>query len=447
MAERITDLLTTTAIENGHLAHDRLYDTLKDAVRDHLPTELEVEDAVHQFLVKNSYVMPDEVRRQVYRATYQYRHRPTLEKAGDEKSRLTQSPIRPFGPQPGTYAHFTEQVAGAVIKGETIPASVTWIGWLAEVAMHGVFDVEESMRGHTLPLTLAAPYLFAHGNSLGEKDGKFVRRHSNGQGAGSFVQPGATIPAKANFDFTTAEADRNKMAVILGYSGELKEQSYTNIERLFRMAILNDTLEAYDSFLFDGAPAVPTVRPAALNAGVDSAVASGPLEDLELLAVRAEYFRMTHPVIIVNAVTFNHLSMKYGDEYLTAELNKIHDDRAFKGIPIITSSRYPADRVMILDVSLFQHRLAPFEWRVTEHATLVMADDDGTAPTMLATGAVEEDGSIQISDVLVSLFHDSMKARSLFQNYNNALRMTHRVSWLMADNLGTMELTGVNWTT
>ncbi len=433
MDERLVNLLSSTAVENAHVTHSQLYNALKGAVRDHLPNELAVEDTVHQFLVKNDYIMPEETRRQVYRATYQYRHRPTLETPDAAKSRLGDAPIRAFGPQKGTYGHFIEQVADA-IKSTAQPdniANAQGGAWLAEFGVLA-FDHDHILRG---PLT--APYLFANGTMMGGRDGKFVHRHSNDGQAGSFVQSAATIPVKSGLDLTVTDADRNKLAVIVGFADELKEQTYPQIEGLLRESILQDTLSAYDYYLYDAEPAVPQIRPAAINAGVDTAASTGPLADLELLAVRADAFRMTHPVIVLNPVTFQHLSHRQTDEYLTAELNKIHDAQEFKGIPIILSEMFARDGALIFDVSLFQYRAEPIEWDISDKATIEA--ETLRRGTPIVEGPIDEPTSVIVPFEYVTFI------QSLTQVYASAVRMVHQVSWVMTDNSGTFQVTGVSW--
>ncbi len=444
MDARLTDLLTTTAVENAHVTHSQLYNALKGVVRDHLPNELAVEDTVHQFLVKNDYIMPEETRRQVYRATYQYRHRPTLEQPEAAKARLADAPIRAFGPQEGTYGHFIEQVADAIQKGATNPAQITWAAWAAELVMSGTLGLIDFTEGHYLRGPLTAPYLFANGNKLGDRDGKFVVRHSDQSLAGSFVHESGTAPVKSGLDFTTTDADRNKMAVIVGFADELKEQTTPQIEQQLRDSILWDTLAAYDHFLYDTGSAVPTVRPAAINADVDVVDSvDKPLKDLETLYLRSVTHKMRSPVMVFNPVMFNRLSHRWADEYMTDELNKIHAEQSFKDIPILQSEKISQSESVVFDLAMFQYRLAPMEWDISDKALLAMADDDGYAPTMLAVGAVDDTGSIHISNARTTT--PATQLRSLLQTYSSAVRMIHRVSWLMADSSATLRLRQVNW--
>ncbi len=146
---------------------------------------------------------------------------------------------------------------------------------------------------------------------------------------------------------------------------------------------------------------------------------------------------MAYPVIVLNPVTFSHLSHRQTDEYLTAELNKIHDAQEFKGIPIILSEMFARDGALIFDVSLFQYRAEPIEWDISDKATIEA--ETLRRGTPIVEGPIEEPTKVIVPFEYVTFI------QSLTQVYASAVRMVHQVSWVMTDNSGTFQITGVNW--
>jgi hypothetical protein len=113
------------------------------------------------------------------------------------------------------------------------------------------------------------------------------------------------------------------------------------------------------------------------------------------------------------------------------------------GVPLIVSTNCPADHVFIIDCADFGTAFGVPEFDVSEQATLVMADDDGVAPTMADTNAISAAGSLHVSDAAGTT--PPTAVRSMFQTWEMALRMVLPISWGMMRSNTTAYVTGVSW--
>ena len=113
------------------------------------------------------------------------------------------------------------------------------------------------------------------------------------------------------------------------------------------------------------------------------------------------------------------------------------------GAPYVASANVPTDMLFAIDADDYTAWLPPAEVDVSQTATLVLANDDGVAPTMADTNAVSVPGSIQVSDAAMTV--PPTQVRSTFQTYSTALRVVQPVEWGTLRTGRTSYLSAVGW--
>ncbi len=334
----------------------------------------------------------------------------------------------------------------AVIKAATDPAYTNVDGWaqqLTDNALVGFINELEpvSIYGRLAAAGVAIP--FGGNNAV-----TMPFRSGNGQVPGSFVGEGNTIPVKQG-QFSTVVFNRYKAAVITAFSKELQRVSNPQIEGLMRSAIITDTGIMLDNVVMDaGSAAVAGIRPASpFNGGSTQASAGDTLEniltDLRFLMdtlSAANAGRM--PYLILNPSRLTGLSMLTNANGSFVFREEIAQGRLM-GIPLIVSTNCPSDQVYIIDCADFGTAFGNPEFDVSEQATLVMADDDGVAPTMADTNAISAAGSLHVSDAAGTT--PPTAVRSMFQTWEMALRMVLPISWGMMRAGTVAYVTAVSW--
>ncbi|MDO6520726.1 phage major capsid protein [Shimia thalassica] len=264
----------------------------------------------------------------------------------------------------------------------------------------------------------------------------------------AFVTEGGTFPVKQD-QYGSAPFNRHKMGIITTISNEIMRVSRPEIVTLVEEAILTDTAEAIDGFMFDANAAVVGVRPAGLLFGVTPVASSGNsienvLTDLKYLLGEMIAIRARKPVILINPLLVASLSLKTTTGTGISPFKDDLERGLLGGLPYIAADTMPVDEVYALDAdSLFIGIDVP-EIDFSNSASLVMLNDDGTDPTMLETGAITNNGSVQVSDAAL-VTGGPAQVQSLFQTWSIAMRYVQPVSWGVA-RMGTLSaLNGVNW--
>lgn len=355
-------------------------------------------------------------------------------------------------------------VHGAVNKTAVLPADTTTAGWAAEL-------VQQDIRGFMYDMQPISVYAALRAQGLALDFGKansitIPSRAAADRGlAPAFVGEGGVIPV-GKMSLTSKTLNRYKVAVISNFTNELLEQSTPNIETLVRQAILDDTAHKLDTALLDNAAAVAGVRPAGLLNGVTPAASAGAtaadiITDLKvLLNAMAAANLGAKPVIIMNSARLLGLStvtnatgsFMFRDEARSGTL---------LGVPVISSSNVPAASVIIVDADSFAAANAAPEFAVSDQATIVQANADGTAPSMAGdatdytggdlgtAGQVPTDGGIIVtgngtgapSGTAVANY----QALSMYQVYSTAVRMVLPTSWATTRANAVASLSGVAW--
>lgn len=321
-----------------------------------------------------------------------------------------------------------EAFTKAAVTGATTTAS-GWASQLVDDVLTGFIELltPVSVYGPLANAGVALP--FGDANSI-----TMPRRTANDQVPGSFVQEAATIPVKrATFGSTTF--NRFKMAVITSFSNELAEVSNPRIEGIMRQAIVEDTAISIDSNLLNVANAgVANVKPASpFNGGATQASAGADLAsiltDLRfLMDTLSNANAGRSPVLIMNPARLSglmYLTNANGSFVFRDELSQ----GRLMGVPVVVSTNVPAAVVYMIDAADFGTAFGVPMFAASEQATLVMADDDGVAPTMTATDGVTTAGSLNVSDAAGTT--PPTAVRSMFQTYETALRMVLPISWGM----------------
>jgi hypothetical protein len=115
------------------------------------------------------------------------------------------------------------------------------------------------------------------------------------------------------------------------------------------------------------------------------------------------------------------------------------------GVPVIVSANVPGGSVLVVDADSFAAANAAPEFMVSDQATIVQANADGTAPTQAGAasdytggalgtaGEVKPDGGIIVTgDTTGAPSGASVagyQALSMYQVYSTAVRMVLPTSW------------------
>jgi HK97 family phage major capsid protein/HK97 family phage prohead protease len=343
------------------------------------------------------------------------------------------------------YAH--DPRVETFLKAATHVATTTAVGWAAEL-------VDDALSGFINELTPVSIYgpLAAAGTAIPFGDANSVtipRRAGLGKVAGSFVGENATIPVKQD-QYGSVTFARYKAAVITTFTNELARVSNPQIEGLLRSAIVQDTGDMLDTFVMNPASAaVAGIRPASPWHGAANQASKGTtqaqiLEDLRFLMDTLSVANAgRNSRLIMNPSRISGLSMLTNANGAFVFRDELAQGRLL-GIPVIVSTNCPADKVYIIDCADFATAFGTPEFMVSDQATIVMADDDGVAPTMAATNAVNPAaGSINVSDAAGTT--PPTVVRSMFQTWSTALRMVLPISWGMMRPGTAAYITGVAW--
>lgn len=335
---------------------------------------------------------------------------------------------------------------GEVIKAATNPAYTTVAGWAQELTDTALVGFIEELQANSIYGALAARGIalpFGDNNAI-----TMPRRSGKGHVSGSFVQEGGTIPVKQDA-YGSVTFNRYKAAIITTMSKEITRVSNPAIESLLRTHIMQDTGDMLDSVLLNPAnAAIAGVRPASpWNGAPNQASAGDTLDNIhtdlrylmdQLIAANSN----RNPVLIMNPsrrLGLALLTNANGEYVFRDEIN----GGSLMGLPVLTSTNVPADHVFIVDAADFGTAFGTPEFDVSEQTSLVMIDDDGVAPTMTATNAIDTAGSIHISDAAGTTPPSAV--RSMYQTWEQALRMVMPVSWGMLRTNTVAYVTGVTW--
>lgn len=351
-------------------------------------------------------------------------------------------------------------LTSTVMKTAVPAADTLTSGWAAEL----VSEDTDAFMTDLQPISVYAA-LRARGRGLnfaGMGSLKIPRRGSKtgaNNMAGAWVGEGGVIPVKKG-QVASSTLHPYKLAVISAWTNELDARSVPAIEGLVREMILEDTAATLDGYLLDSVGAVANIRPAGLLNGVTPVASAGGtaaniITDLKALFAALQAARIGgNPVLIMNPIRLLGLStittaaggFLFRDEIAAGRL---------LGVPVITSENVPAASVVIVDAASFVAANDVPEFKISDEATLTMANADGTAPTQAESAAtagtigtpeqVPPKHGIHVNQDPTDAFAAGAQALSLFQTYQTAIRMVLPTGWGMTRSNVVAALSGVAW--
>jgi HK97 family phage major capsid protein len=261
----------------------------------------------------------------------------------------------------------------------------------------------------------------------------------------AWVGEAGAIPL-TSFSFGSITINRYKLAAITTMSREIVERSTPSIESLVRAGLQEAYAEVLDTALLSAGAAVAGVRPAGLLNGVTLiAGTAGGGEDAIRGDIMAAVSAMTaarvgsRPVLLIN--NLDRLSTSMMTSALSDYLFRDELASGFLlGIPVIASANVPQHTMVLVDAANLALAFDAPMFDVSDVATVVEANANGTAPTMAATaaqpaiGAVGTAGQVPVnSGIAVSgstgAAAAGYTARSLWQTYSVGIRMVAPTSW------------------
>ena len=162
------------------------------------------------------------------------------------------------------------------------------------------------------------------------------------------------------------------------------------------------------------------------------------------------------PVLIVNSANRLNLSLMMNPLGQRAFADEVSAGRLL-GIEIISSMHVPAGTAILVDASTIATAFDAPTFDVSDVATVVESNANGTAPTMAATaaqaaiGAVGAAGQVPVNSGIAvagstGAASTGFQARSLWQTYSLGIRMVAPTSWARLRGTAAVQgLTGLTW--
>jgi len=351
-----------------------------------------------------------------------------------------------------------------VSKSVVNPAMTSTAGWAAELIQTDVQGFMDSLKTVSVAAELAAR---SQRLSFGGFDSITVPMR-NPLGATltepAWVGEAGAIPL-TQFSFGSAKMNRYKLAAISTFTAELAQRSTPQIESLLRDALSEAYAQVLDAALLSNGAAVAGVRPAGLLAGVAGvAGTAGGGEAAVIADMKAAITAMTNarlgarPVLIINTANRLSLSLMMNPLGQRAFADEIATGRLL-GVEVISSQHVPANTAILVDAATFATAFDAPMFDVSDVATVVESNANGTAPTMAATapqaaiGAVGTAGQVPVNSGIAvagstgaATGTPSYQARSLWQTYSIGIRMIAPTSWaLLRGSAAVHETTAITW--
>jgi len=349
-----------------------------------------------------------------------------------------------------------------VSKSVVNPAMTSTVGWAAELIQSDVQGFLNTLRTVSVAAELASRSMRL---SFGGYDSITVPSR-NPLGA-TLSEPAWTGEAGAipltQFAFGSTKINRYKLAAISTFTRELADRSTPQIEGLLRDALTEAYAQVLDAALLSNAAAVTGVRPAGLLAGVTGvAGTAGGGEAAVIADMKAAITAMTNarlgarPVLIIPTANRLSLSLMMNPLGQRAFADEIGAGRLL-GVEVISSQHVPANTAILIDAATFATAFDTPMFDVSDVATVVESNANGTAPTMAATaaqaavGAVGTAGQVPVNSGIAvagstGAATTGFQARSLWQTYSVGIRMIAPTSWaLLRGTAAVHETTAITW--
>jgi HK97 family phage major capsid protein len=278
----------------------------------------------------------------------------------------------------------------------------------------------------------------------------------------AWVREGGAIPV-GSISIGSQTINRYKLAEILVTTMELRERSVTDIEAVFRRAMQRAYVKVLDNALLSNAAAVAGVRPAGLlnglagaNTGAGDATGGIPSVVADIKALVGALLAANEnavPVLLLNNQTRMGLTFQTDALGMFTFRDDLNSGNLLT-VPVISSGNVPADVAVMVDASSLAMALDAPMFDISQVATVVMANADGTAPTMADDGAglVGTAGQVQQGINVVpnpggaaGAQSAGYYARSMFQTYSEAVRMIAPTSWALLRPSVVAQRTAIAW--
>ncbi|WP_299355391.1 phage major capsid protein [uncultured Shimia sp.] len=335
-----------------------------------------------------------------------------------------------------------------VIRDATAVATTTSAGWGAELttsmSMGFVEDLAQTSCAAQL-IVRSGVQPFNGANSL-----TWAKRADSTKGdiKPSWVGEGATIPVMQS-RFSSVTLSRHKMGAIAVASDELIRVSNPAILRLIEDFIREDASTGLDTSMFDpNISEIAAIRPASITYNATNTSSDGGstlasiLKDIKWLRTNLSAVNAVDPVILIHSDRYMALQMVTGDSGDTFPLrDELAATGGLFGIPILHSPFMNSQHAIAVDAARLVVAMDGVHVDTSSAVTLAMADDDGVAPTMADTDAVNDSGgSIHISDVTLPV----TEMRSTFQTSSTAIRLVIPMTYKMLKP-AVAYLTNIGW--
>jgi HK97 family phage major capsid protein len=353
-------------------------------------------------------------------------------------------------------------VMGYTSKAVVNPAMTGVTGWAAELVQTDVQGFLNSLRTVSVAAELASR---SQQLSFGGYDSITVPMR-NPLGATltepAWVGEAGAIPL-TQFAFGSMKINRFKLAAITTMSKEIMQRSTPSIEGLLRDALTEAYAQVLDAALLSNGAAVAGVRPDGLLQGVTTAAGTAGggeaavMADMKTMIAAMTNARLgARPVLIIPAANRLSLSLMMNPLGQRSFADEVSAGRLL-GVEIISSQHVPAATAILVDAAALAVAFDTPEFDVSDVATVVESNANGTAPTMAATaaqaaiGAVATAGQVPVNSGIAvagstGAASTGFQARSLWQTYSAGIRMVAPTSWARLRGVaGVQGLTAITW--
>ena len=352
----------------------------------------------------------------------------------------------------------TKHVLGMMTKTAGAIADTTTSGWASQLVRSDMRGFLEAMSVRSVAAGLAGLGMQLEFNGAGS----VVMPKMNDMGLAktepAWVGEGGVIPL-TSFSLGSTTISRYKLASIVPLTMELAEMSTPAAEQVFRSAMQESYVRMLDLALISSGAAVAGVRPAGLLVGASTAAgdATGGYESVvadikAMLGVFAAAGSGERPVLILNDQDWLNVGLLLNP---LGQLMFQGDVAAGQllGLPVLHSRTVTKGTAIMVDAANFVSAFDAPMFRVSQEATLTMADADDTAPTQatdtsgdLGTeGQVGVDAGIHVSGNTAGTGVTGYQARSMFQTYSEAIRGIWPTSWALVRSNSVVTRTSIAW--
>ena len=299
-------------------------------------------------------------------------------------------------------------------------------------------------------------------------EGSSTSRKTYRQAAGSARRPYGTMRwsgltgnrEQGKSRFGNSDSERTETSIV-PLTMELVEQSVPQAEGIMQDALEEAYGQMLDVAILSNSAAVPGVRPAGLLNGVTVATGNttggyaSVVADMKTLISALSANRLgIRPLLIINdqdAISASLLMNPLGQLPFQSDLAA----GRVLGVDVISSQLVAAGTATIVDCGVLATAFDGPMFRISQEATLTMANADAAAaPTQAEDGAgaigtagqVPVDGGMHVSDAggAGAAFANG-QAVSMFQTYSEAIRGVWPTSWAFMRPNAVASLNNIQW--